>query len=236
MLVGADGSRSAVRQALFGALEVQYTGYIAWRRLVPMELVPKEYLEPPWACSSVRASGEPLSGAQRRMVEFRRFAERREWTAEGWSIRSTVRELLDEFEGLDALGCATSWTRAAAAAVQVGPVRSRPARRLVEGPRDLCSAMRRIRCCRSSATARCSRSGTAWCWAARSRASASIDEALHRYEAAQRERASFVVHESRKAVKQFHAADTESHGQRWRQWAADGASALFTYNPVTQAI
>ena len=30
-------------------------------------------------------------------LNFVAFAERREWTAEGWSIRSTVQELLDEF-------------------------------------------------------------------------------------------------------------------------------------------
>jgi salicylate hydroxylase len=47
VLVGADGSRSVVRHHLFGALEPQYTGYIAWRGLVPLHLVPKEILEPP---------------------------------------------------------------------------------------------------------------------------------------------------------------------------------------------
>ena len=47
VLVGADGSRSAVRNAVFGALEPQYTGYIAWRGLIPMHLVPQEILDPP---------------------------------------------------------------------------------------------------------------------------------------------------------------------------------------------
>jgi salicylate hydroxylase len=47
VLIGADGSRSAVRSQLFGPLEPQYTGYIAWRGLVPMDRVPQEILQPP---------------------------------------------------------------------------------------------------------------------------------------------------------------------------------------------
>jgi salicylate hydroxylase len=35
----------------------------------------------------------------RELLNFVAFAERKEWTEEGWSIRSSVEELLDEFRG-----------------------------------------------------------------------------------------------------------------------------------------
>src|SRR5690606_2663612 len=43
-VIGADGSRSRVRWALFGDDGPKYTGYIAWRGLVPMERVPPRLL------------------------------------------------------------------------------------------------------------------------------------------------------------------------------------------------
>ncbi len=35
LLVGADGSRSAIRQAMFPAVKPSYSGYVAWRGVVP---------------------------------------------------------------------------------------------------------------------------------------------------------------------------------------------------------
>jgi salicylate hydroxylase len=61
-------------------------------------------------------------------------------------------------------------------------------------------------------------------------------EALARYEAARRERAAFVVHESRKAGKQYHAPDTNSYTARTGGKAADEGIGLFSYNPVTQPV
>ncbi|MCB1623871.1 MAG: FAD-dependent monooxygenase, partial [Pseudomonadales bacterium] len=99
-LVGADGSRSVVREQLFGPGDPQFTGYIAWRGLVPMEKVPAGILNPP---SGIFVGPRHLVNrypVQRgKSLNFVAFAERTTWTAEGWSIRSTVQELLDEFVG-----------------------------------------------------------------------------------------------------------------------------------------
>ena len=236
VLVGADGSRSAVRQALFGALEVQYTGYIAWRGLVPMELVPKEYLEPPsgvFLGPGHLVNRYPVRNGE--WLNFVAFAERREWTAEGWSIRSTVQELLDEFEGW------TPWVRSFMERVppqllfKWGLFDRDPLAAWSKGRVTLLGdAAHPVLPFLGHGAVLAIEDGVVLGRAFA--ASASIDEALHRYEAARRERASFVVHESRKAVKQFHAADTESYGQRTGGRAADEGIGLFTYNPVTQAI
>jgi salicylate hydroxylase len=236
MLVGADGSRSAVRQQLFGALEPQYTGYIAWRGLVPMERVPPEILQPPsgiFLGNGHLVNRYPVRNGQ--LLNFVAFAERAQWAEEGWSIRSTVEELLAEFEGwtpwvlrfmeqvppnqLFKWGLfdrepLASWTQGRVtllgdAAHPVLPFLGHGAVLAIEDGVVLGRAVT---------------------------ASASVEEALQRYEAARRDRAAFVVHESRKAGKQFHAPDADTYSQRTQNKAADEGIGLFSYNPITQPI
>ena len=64
----------------------------------------------------------------------------------------------------------------------------------------------------------------------------SIEEAYVRYEAGRRERAAFVVQESRRAGKMFHAPDADTYEERTKGKAADEGLGLFAYNPVTQPI
>ena len=63
-----------------------------------------------------------------------------------------------------------------------------------------------------------------------------VEEAFERYERARRERAAFVVLQSRNAGKMFHAVDTDSYHERTRGKAADEGIGLFSYNPVTQLL
>lgn len=42
VLIGADGLRSAVREAVFGKVEMQYAGYVAWRALLPETALPPD--------------------------------------------------------------------------------------------------------------------------------------------------------------------------------------------------
>jgi salicylate hydroxylase len=67
-------------------------------------------------------------------------------------------------------------------------------------------------------------------------AAASVEEGLLRYEAARRERAAFVVLESRKAGKSWHERDADSYSARSQGKAADEGIGLFAYNPVTQPV
>lgn len=235
-LVGADGSRSAVRQQIFGALEPQYTGYIAWRGLVPMELVPPEILDPPsgvFIGPGHLVNRYPVRGGQ--LLNFVAFAERSAWTEEGWSIRSSVDELLQEFAGWTPMvrrfmelvpphllfkwglfdrEPLPGWTRGRVtllgdAAHPVLPFLGHGAVLAIEDGVVLARAFV---------------------------AADSIEEAFSRYEAARRERAAFVVLQSRNAARVFHALDTDSYQQRTRGEAADEGIGLFSYNAVTHPV
>jgi salicylate hydroxylase len=236
LLVGADGARSRVRCSLFGELGVAYTGYIAWRGLVPMARVPQEILDPPsgiFLGPGHLVNRYPLR--DRSLLNFVAFAERDEWTEEGWAIRSSVDELLTEFEGWTPLVrrfmAATpadqlfkwglfdrepleAWSRGRAtllgdAAHPVLPFLGHGAVLAIEDAVVLSRALG---------------------------ASSAIEEGLARYEAARRERTSFVVHESRKAARLFHAADPETYRARTHGEAADEGLGLFSYNAVTQPV
>jgi salicylate hydroxylase len=236
LLIGADGSRSAVRSQLFGPLEPQYTGYIAWRGLVPMDRVPQEILQPPsgiFLGNGHMVNRYPVRNGQ--LLNFVAFAERAAWAEEGWSIRSTVEELLAEFEGWTPMVLRfmeqvppellfkwglfdreplTSWSQGRVtllgdAAHPVLPFLGHGAVLAIEDGVVIGRAVT---------------------------AAGSIEEALQRYEAARMPRAAFVVHESRKAGKQYHAPDVETFNARMNNKAADEGIGLFSYNPVTQVV
>ena len=97
-LVGCDGVRSATRAAMFGADEPHFTGYVAWRGLVPAELLPQALREPP-LCMTVgprrMLMRYPLRGGS--LINFVALARRDAWAEEGWSVRSRLDELLAQF-------------------------------------------------------------------------------------------------------------------------------------------
>jgi len=100
VVIGADGVRSAVRASLFGADQPRFTGYIAFRGLVPMARLAGAMLEPP----SCLATGPDRSFARYlirdgQLVNFVGLAQRDGWSEEGWSIRASVDEMLREYEG-----------------------------------------------------------------------------------------------------------------------------------------
>lgn len=100
LLIGADGVRSRVRSQLFGPEEVRFTGFIAYRGLVPMELVPKEAMDPPgqvWMGKRLMINRYPVSGGK--LLNFVAFALRSGWQEEGWSIPASKAELQQEFAG-----------------------------------------------------------------------------------------------------------------------------------------
>ena len=97
-LVGADGIHSATRVALFGPDRPNFTGYLAYRGLVPGKYVPPELLSPP-LCMTVGPRRllmrYPLRGGS--LVNLVAIAQRSAWTEEGWSVPATREELLAEF-------------------------------------------------------------------------------------------------------------------------------------------
>lgn len=99
-LIGADGVRSAVRQALHGDGSPNFTGYVAWRGVVPMSMLTKQKLDPDTAV---------YLGPHKSLLRYRvrgqeslnvvGFARVDQWTDEGWSLPADPQELLSVFGG-----------------------------------------------------------------------------------------------------------------------------------------
>ena len=102
-MVGADGIHSMTRAALFGPDRPNFTGYVAWRGLIPGECVPQDLLEPP-LCMTVGPRRMLMRYPLRRgaVVNYVAIARRDAWMEEGWSVRSALREVLDEFADFEA--------------------------------------------------------------------------------------------------------------------------------------
>jgi len=91
LLVGCDGIRSTVRTRLFGAEEPRFTGYVAWRGLVPMERLNEALVVPDSAVWI--GPGHFLTRYKIRRGELLNYvaiARTNSWVDEGWSVRSTV--------------------------------------------------------------------------------------------------------------------------------------------------
>ncbi|MBL8199590.1 MAG: FAD-dependent monooxygenase [Chromatiales bacterium] len=102
LLVGCDGIRSTVRARLFGTEDPRFTGYVAWRGLVPMERLSASLVVPDSAVWI--GPGHFLTRYKIRRGELLNYiaiARTNGWVEEGWSVRSTVEALLAEFRDFE---------------------------------------------------------------------------------------------------------------------------------------
>jgi 2-polyprenyl-6-methoxyphenol hydroxylase-like FAD-dependent oxidoreductase len=100
LVVGADGVHSAVRENLFGAAKPQFCGIVAWRGVVPMERVPPSIsrtLGTNWIGPGGHVVHYPLRAGT--LLNFVGVRERTDWTVEGWNVRGTTAEVLEDFSG-----------------------------------------------------------------------------------------------------------------------------------------
>ena len=100
IVVGADGVHSVVRAELFGAAKPEFCGITAWRGVVPMERVPPSIarlIATNWVGPGGHAVHYPLrAGTLLNVVGLR---ERSDWTVEGWNVRGTTEEMVNDFRG-----------------------------------------------------------------------------------------------------------------------------------------
>lgn len=98
VLVGCDGIRSAVRQVLWGEDAPNFTGYVAWRGLVPTAELAPAYRQPDSAAFA--GPGRTFTRYKVRhgtLFNFVAFSRRSQWEAESWSERARLPELFAEF-------------------------------------------------------------------------------------------------------------------------------------------
>ena len=100
IVIGADGVHSVVRESLFGAAKPEFCGIIAWRGVVPMERVPASIsrtIGTNWVGPGGHVVHYPLRAGK--LLNFVGMGERTDWTVEGWNVRGTTEEVLNDFRG-----------------------------------------------------------------------------------------------------------------------------------------
>ncbi|MFM9887053.1 MAG: FAD-dependent monooxygenase [Burkholderiales bacterium] len=99
-LVGADGVHSVIRSQLFGDHKATFTGFMAWRGVIPMERLPAHLRRPigtNWVGPGSHVVHYPLRGSA--LMNFVGFVERPDWQVESWSMRGNPEELARDFAG-----------------------------------------------------------------------------------------------------------------------------------------
>ena len=94
-VIGADGVRSVVRQALYGDDNPTYTGQMVWRALLKGSDVPEEVLEPTghiqWVGPGCHLLAYYVRG--RKLVNIVTQEDTDKWVEEGWSTRGDPDEM-----------------------------------------------------------------------------------------------------------------------------------------------
>ncbi|MBS7669018.1 FAD-dependent monooxygenase [Croceicoccus gelatinilyticus] len=98
LVVGADGVRSAVR-GIYEPISAHFTGHIAFRGIVPVDEVMKDFAENPGNIIGPDrlVVWYPLRGGTQLNLVF--FAREEGWTEDGWTIPATRDELRRIFDG-----------------------------------------------------------------------------------------------------------------------------------------
>ncbi len=102
VVVGADGNASAVRSFLFPQEAPKFAGQIAFRSLIPMDLVPDSVR----ARGSIMSAGPgryllsyPLRGG--RLMNLIGLVQSGTWEEEGWTTPATKEEFAQAFGGFE---------------------------------------------------------------------------------------------------------------------------------------
>jgi salicylate hydroxylase len=98
LLIGADGVHSRIRRVLFGEGRATFTGFMAWRAVVPMERLPARLRQEGFV-GWFGPRGQIVTYPMRRGALFNLAGtvERDDWRVESWSEAGTVRECREDF-------------------------------------------------------------------------------------------------------------------------------------------
>ena len=103
LLIGADGIHSAVRESLFGSARPRFTGNVAWRALIPVDEL-SGAKPPPVAGIWMGAGAHVVMYYLRRgeLVNVVAVVEQTGWEVESWSERGNPNDLRAAFAGWNA--------------------------------------------------------------------------------------------------------------------------------------
>lgn len=100
VLIGADGIHSKIRTSLWGAAAPAFTGNIAWRALVPADLIPKGRIRPMstvwWGPNKHFVHYFVRSGE---LINCVCVVEKEGWEIESWTQQGQLSELKRDFAG-----------------------------------------------------------------------------------------------------------------------------------------
>ena len=98
-VIGADGVRSVLRRALYGADNPTYTGQMVWRSLLNVSDIPPEALEPTGFTQWVGPGRHLLAYkiCQGKLVNIVTQQDTDEWVEESWSTRGDPDEMRASF-------------------------------------------------------------------------------------------------------------------------------------------
>jgi 2-polyprenyl-6-methoxyphenol hydroxylase-like FAD-dependent oxidoreductase len=97
-LIGADGVHSCTRQASFGEGTATFTGFMAWRAVLPMARLPERLRQQNferWLGPTGEVVTYPLRKGE--LLNFVAIVERDDWLVESWSEPGTVEECRGDF-------------------------------------------------------------------------------------------------------------------------------------------
>ena len=98
-VIGADGVRSVIRRALYGADNPTYTGQMVWRSLLNGSDVPEDVLEPTghiqWVGPGRHFIAYKIRGGK--LVNIVTQQDTDKWVEEGWSTRGDPEEMRASF-------------------------------------------------------------------------------------------------------------------------------------------
>ncbi len=99
-LVGADGIRSVVRRSIAGEMPARYTGYVAWRAVVPREKLPPDIMGTVGAVWCGPRNHCVLYWLRSgRLLNFVGCPEHAAWDEESWTQKRPWQELKSDYAG-----------------------------------------------------------------------------------------------------------------------------------------
>jgi len=101
-VIGADGIHSVMREEIAPKIEARFSGLCAFRCLVPAEKAPRMALRPVqtlWLGPGRHFVHYPISGG--RLVNVVAIVPAGDWRTESWTADGEIADLLKEFEGWD---------------------------------------------------------------------------------------------------------------------------------------